>query len=344
MSKGILKRMGFLSEPVFMITLYVFSLFVYGYDRNNPGITAADFTFFSIYAIAALIISYVLLPRFFYKEKFTQFFISVIVLLGLVIINEEFVLEQIFYPNTKRADNFPGIFFCLVGILPVVSILSGAKFAWDAFFKQKELDEIQQVVKESELQFLKSQINPHFLFNNLNNLYSYALENSPKTPEIILELSGVLRYMLYECKEAFVSVSKEITQLENFVRLNEMQIEERGTVHFETKNIHKEYKIAPLILVVFIENAFKHSTATQSSGIKINVDFEITETGKLIFICENSYQKSLLKPSELEGIGLKNVKKRLVLTYPNRYDLKIEDSETEYKVILQIDLHKENLS
>ena len=148
-------------------------------------------------------------------------------------------------------------------------MLSGFKFGWDALGKQQEVDELKIAVKESELQFLKTQINPHFLFNNLNNLYSYAIEQSPETPEIILELSGLLRYMLYECKEDFVPLTKEVDQLENFISLSEMQVEERGSVKFSTQNILANFKIAPLILIVFIENAFKHSTASQVDNLSL---------------------------------------------------------------------------
>lgn len=119
------------------------------------------------------------------------------------------------------------------------------KLAWDASVKQREVNELKDLIKESELQFLKSQINPHFLFNNLNNLYSYALDNSPKTPSIILELSSVLRYMLYDCKENFVPLAKEIKHLKNFTALNELQIEDRGSVRFETENLGGNYTIAP---------------------------------------------------------------------------------------------------
>lgn len=129
------------------------------------------------------------------------------------------------------------------------------------------------MVKDSELQFLKSQINPHFLFNNLNNLYSHAIENSPKTPSIIIELSSVLRYMLYDCKENYVSLEKEISHLKNFTELYKLQIEHRGNIQFKTDTFeNSKFKIAPLILMVFIENAFKHSTSNQSDNIHITIN------------------------------------------------------------------------
>ncbi len=254
---------------------------------------------------------------------------------------EERVLEQIFFPNTRRAERFPGVFITLFDILPVITILSGFKFAWDAIGKQRQVEELQAVVKESELQFLKSQINPHFLFNNLNNLYSYAISNSPKTPEIILHLSAVLRYMLYECRERYVPLSKEIEQLENFTRLYQLQIEERGRVRFSAKPMGSSYKIAPLILVVFIENAFKHSQASQADNIKIEIDISLVEN-VLHFVCKNNFLPVPVNGNQLQGIGLENVKKRLDLLYPNAHQLRISEKADSYEVFLTMEL--ENLS
>ena len=216
--------------------------------------------------------------------------------------------------------------------MPVITILTGFKFGWDALVKQREVDELKSIVKESELQFLKSQINPHFLFNNLNNLYAYAVEQSPKTPGIILELSGVLRYMLYECREKYVPLKKEIEQLNNFIQLNELQIEDRGKVSFIAENIKETYQIAPLILMVFVENAFKHSTASQSDNIIINVAITLSDNGILDFVCENSYHKEKNTESLARGIGLENVVKRLELLYPDAHHLGIYDENNFYKV------------
>ena len=323
-----------------MIILYISVFLFFAFDRQKPGITIQQLCFFSSYAIAALTISYVFLPRFFYQQKIGMFFIAVIVVLGLVILIEESVLEQIFFAGTRRAQNFPGIIYTLMDTLPAIAILSGAKFAWDALRKQKKLDQMQVLIEESELQFLKSQINPHFLFNNLNNLYSYALENNPKTPEIILELSGVLRYMLYDCQEEFVPLLKEIEQVENFIQLNEMQIEERGKVTFVKKGVSSLYQIAPLILIVFIENAFKHSTASQSGGIVIDVDLNVTDDAKLDFTCTNSYEELSNNESLSKGIGLQNVKKRLDLIYPNKHILEIDNKAGRFTVHLTLDLQK----
>jgi LytS/YehU family sensor histidine kinase len=211
------------------------------------------------------------------------------------------------------------------------------KMVWDLMYKLKEVEQLQSLVKESELQFLKSQINPHFLFNNLNNLYAYAMENSAKTPSIILELSSVLRYMLYDCKENKVALSKEIQHLENFVKLNELQIENRGIISFNNTISNTNFTIAPLILMVFIENAFKHAMASQTDKIQIKIDLKMKEN-KLYFSCENSFLEMKNNDSLHKGIGLQNVKKRLELLYPEKYDLQIDTKNGIYVVHLNLDL------
>ncbi|TDS19135.1 histidine kinase [Maribacter caenipelagi] len=324
-------------EILFQVVLHVVVFLFFTFDKYEPEIKGFKVIAFINYALGAFIINYILLPRYFYMKKYLYFFCSVAFIISINIAFEELILERIFYPDT-RAMYFPGVVYSLLDVMPVILILVGFKFAWDASKKQLEVEELRTSVKESELLFLKSQINPHFLFNNLNNLYSYAIEESPKTPSIILELSSVLRYMLYDCKEKFVILGKEIEHLKNFTQLNEMQIEERGKVSFRTQKINNDYQIAPLILSVFIENAFKHSTASQSENIFINVKITFDETGCLDFECRNSFLELRNTESLSNGIGLKNVKKRLELLYPNAYDLYIQKDQNIYYVHLKLQL------
>jgi two-component system LytT family sensor kinase len=325
-------------ELLFQILLHGLVFSFYFFDKNeNPQIQPYHIPFFLNYAIAAFFINYFLLPRFYYRKRYLPFFIGLAITITAVIVMEEAVLEKIYFPDTK-GQGFPGVFYSLFDVLPIIVILSGFKFAWDALRKQKEVEELRAAVQDSELQFLKSQINPHFLFNNLNNLYAYAIEQSPKTPQIILELSAVLRYMLYECKEAYVPLAKEVEQLANFTRLYELQIEERGEVRFHTHGIQPDYQIAPLILIVFIENAFKHSQASQSDNIKIDIEVKSGEDGVLYFHCKNNYQEGSNMDKLSNGIGLKNVKKRLALVYPGTHQLRIKKTDTVYEVDLVLQL------
>ncbi len=327
------------TEVLFQVLLHVVLFLFFSFDKHNPQIQTFQIAFFVNYGIGAFIINYVLLPRFFYRKKYFLFFIFVILIIATIIFIEEFVLERIFFPDT-RGKHFPGIIYSLLDVMPIIIILTGFKFAWDASKKQREVEALSAMVKESELQYLKSQINPHFLFNNLNNLYSYAIDNSPKTPSIILELSSVLRYMLYDCKEDFVPLAKEIEHLKNFTQLSELQIENRGKVEFNAENIESGYQIAPLILNVFVENAFKHSTASQSEDISIKVRINVTHDGRLQFECINSF-RPLTNTNDLSnGIGLQNVKKRLNIIYPDLHTLYIKETDSLYSVKLDMQLKK----
>lgn len=326
-------------ELFFQLILHLLVLLFYSFDRNKPQIEFYSIVFFLNYALCSFFISYFLLPRFFYTKKYLPFFIYVFLTLLAVILIEEMVLEQIYFPDT-RGKTFHGIFYTMIDILPVSTILVGFKFGWDALNKQQEVEELKAAITDSELQFLKSQINPHFLFNNLNNLYSYAVENSPKTPTIILELSSVLRYMLYECRAEYVSLQKEIEQLEHFTQLYELQIEERGQVRFSTQHIRAGYQIAPLILIVFIENAFKHSQSSQSENIQISIHIKLSDEGRLDFWCENNFQEVTNTTKVAKGIGLENVRKRLKLLYPDAHELSIQDSDNRYRVHLSLQLTK----
>ena len=156
-----------------------------------------------------------------------------------------------------------------------------------------------------------------------------------------MELSSVLRYMLYDCKEKYVALSKEIEHLKNFTKLNELQIEERGKVTFQTENIKAGYGIAPLILTVFIENAFKHSTASQTKDIIIDILIKVSETGMLEFECKNTFQHVTNTDNLSNGIGLKNVEKRLQLLYPDAHELVINNAGEVYQVHLKMQLKKE---
>ncbi|MER3376044.1 MAG: histidine kinase [Allomuricauda sp.] len=326
-------------ELLFQIVLHIIVLLFFSFDKNREAINVDRAIFLLYYSIATVIVTYFLMPKYLYKKKYWQFFVAFFLVVTAVIMLEELLLEPLMFPNTRRADSFPGVYVALLGVLPVMTILSGCKFGWDALQKQAEIDELQTTIQESELQFLRSQINPHFLFNNLNNLYSYALQNSPKTPEIILEMSGVLRYMLYESKEQFVPLKKEIEQLGNFIRLYKLQIENRGHVNFETVNIKPGYKIAPLILIVFIENAFKHSQSGQSSNIEIDISVKMTDS-VLEFHCKNNFEAVPSLDTIAKGIGLQNVQKRLQLLYPHKHQLDINEENKSYIVYLRLELEK----
>ncbi|MCT4580367.1 MAG: histidine kinase [Flavobacteriales bacterium] len=329
-----------LNEWLFQLFVISVLFILFSFDKyDNSGFELRKLYFFISYAIYALIIGYVLLPKFLFKKKYGAFIISILIVFSAAYYLEEFVLEKIFY-HDKRGQYVSGVLVTLLQIFPIVITMVSFKLVWDASKKQIEFEQLKTIAKEHELLYLKAQIHPHFLFNHLNNLYAHAIEESKKTPSIILELSSVLRYMLYDCKENFVSLSDEVTHLKHYVVLNELQIEGRGQVIFNTQINNENYTIAPLILNVFVENAFKHSTSSLDQTIHIFIDVKVDQDGKLYFSCKNSYSPTTNAQGLPRGIGLENVKKRLEMIYPNKHLLSISASNNEYNVNLEIQLNK----
>ena len=330
-------------ELAFQVLLLVMVFIFFAFERDGRGVNkqveSSEIAFFLNYAIAALFISFVLLPKLLYRNKYWEFALAVLAVIAVVMLVEEGIIEKIYFPDTRGA-HFPGVFNTLIGAMPTITILAGFKFAWDALTKQRQVERLQQLVRESELQYLKSQINPHFLFNNLNNLYAHALEKSPKTTDIILDLSEVLRYMLYECKEKYVALDREIQQLGKFINLSQLQLEDKGEVHFDVGSVPSGYRVAPLLLTVFVENAFKHSQSSQSEQIEINIDVDVNESGILHFQCSNTYSEQSNLESIEGGIGLENVKKRLDLLYPGDHELNITRGDGTYTVVLDLKLEE----
>ncbi len=324
------------SNALLEALLFVVLFFSYAYGEKHDPFHYADIIFFLVYVAATLLINLILLPAFFYKKRYLEFLIGVIVIMHGVILLEEFVLEQIFYPNS-RGQYFGGFLGSWLEIMPFVLIPVGFKAMLDLRKKQSQMEQLQQLVQQSELQFLKNQINPHFLFNNLNNLYAIALEDSKQVPEIILKLSNVLRYMLYDCRTDAVILDKELKHLEDLVGLYELQIQERGRVYLNISFSNNSLVIAPLLLNVFVENAFKHSTSSLSTGLEVLMDISL-EGNELTFKCENNFAAESNTSDLGTGIGLKNVKNRLNLLYPNRHQLTLKEENDRFIVELTLTL------
>ncbi|NRB47916.1 MAG: histidine kinase [Saprospiraceae bacterium] len=284
----------------------------------------------------ALGVNYWLLSRFFYPKKYLPFLLGLVVLLIGGVVLKEIFLEGLFFrniPNDWLADIVDGIRH----FSPSVLLFVGIKLALDARQRQTEVERLKAVVTESELQFLKSQINPHFLFNNLNNLYAHSLNNSPKTSDIILQLSSLMRYMLHDCKEKFVALEKEFHYLRDFIDLQQLQIENKAQIEVKIQGETADKYIAPLILVTFVENSFKHSMSSQTKEIKIKIELTV-EDHLLRLYCANTFSNNSNVEQLSHGIGLENVQSRLDLLYPDAHLLNITCKQGLYEVKLEMDL------
>ncbi len=209
----------------------------------------------------------------------------------------------------------------------------------DWLTQQQEKKELQNKTLQSELRFLKSQINPHFLFNTLNSLYALTLKKSDQAPEIVLKLSEMMRYMLYECNEKEVPLVKELNYIKNYLELEKIRHGSKCKIDFDVNGNSDNKYIAPLMFIPFIENSFKHGLNTSLDKAYVDIKIDIIND-ELKMEIENSKVHDV--PTQYNkrsgGIGLVNIKRRLELLYPGKYLLDIDDDPNKYLVNLSIQL------
>ncbi|MGB5318396.1 sensor histidine kinase, partial [Eudoraea sp.] len=245
-------------------------------------------------------------------------------------------------PVPRGGPQGPPQFFIHFLVLSISYVL--ATFMETFLFAQKKEEEVivnKNEALQTELKLLKSQINPHFLFNALNNIYALSAIDSGKTQQSISYLSDMLRYVLYECEQELVSLEKEITYIENYVKLFSLKSSKKYPIETDYKIKNKDIKIAPMLLIPFMENALKHSNVEKIKDTFINIKIDADENS-IRFEIENSISQGPKVIDEIGGIGIENVKKRLAILYPNLHELLINETSLAFKVNLNIDLSGNN--
>jgi two-component system, LytTR family, sensor histidine kinase LytS len=216
------------------------------------------------------------------------------------------------------------------------------KYLKDSFIFQYHQNQQQKLQLRFELENLKAQISPHFLFNTMNNFYGLAVENSKKLPDLMIRLSHLLRYSLYETQKEKVPLKDEIDYLKNYIELEKIRLEENLDISFnvDVKNPEK-YLVAPLLFIIFIENAFKHAKNTVDKPVFIAIRMAVNDDGILTLKVKNNYNSDAQDSFTGEkGIGLENAKKRLSVIYPDaKHSLIFHQDERFYDVVLKIDLN-----
>jgi len=217
------------------------------------------------------------------------------------------------------------------------TIFISTTFWFFRYFIKTEVEktELVKAKKNAELQALKTQINPHFIFNSLNNIYSLVYQNSDKALPAIEELSTLLRYSTKDLEKDFISLDKEIGYIDSLTALEKLRIKNPELLVIEKKIDYPKLNISPMILVPFVENAFKHGDF-RNKGFEM----KLSDENQILHFYLLNYKRDKMKDS-LSGIGIDNVKKRLAILYPNKHELNIRNSETEFIVDLKIDLRNE---
>jgi two-component system sensor histidine kinase LytS len=286
--------------------------------------------------VSLLIILFIIPPIYISNLKILPFFFKGKVKLGLLLffINLSFFtfLGVLFLSEAFQEFRIEMILNVFGAVLLIILFGTALKLTRDSFVRRQQ-------EKEAELKLLKAQLNPHFLFNTLNNLYGLSVVKSDKLPNLMLKLSDLLRYSLYETKETFVPLEKEIQYLENYIALEKIRLEEKTTIQFtKTGNVSSQ-KIAPMLLIVFVENAFKHLGEVSNTKSSVAVSIDMKED-RLEFSCVNTTHNTQGIEPNLEkgksGIGLQNAKKRLALIYQEKHALRITNTENAYSVALTL--------
>ena len=279
----------------------------------------------------SVLITYVnyllLLPRLYGKGKYGRYIFASLAIIVVLI-----TLRVTLIGMSHRSVSYTWF----IRSLPIIGFYLVTCVIW--FFKyiisarQREV-ELKNSQLDSELKFLKLQLSPHFLFNTLNNIYSLVYFQDANAAPAILKLSGMMRHMLHESQEPFISLIREITFMENFIELWRLKLDEKPTIVFNHSGVSEQHRVAPLIFLAFLENAFKHGN-TINGSIVINLDATFENVIHFRVVNEILNVRSTLE--EKSGVGLANVRKRLELIYPGKHQLDISVKPDLYEVNLKI--------
>jgi len=297
---------------------------------------------------AAYLLAYYQIPKLLQKKKYIQFIISfsisTVVLTFVYRFNNVHIAERLAglsHPREPLSQMVSEFWYTVFGYMPrlyfYALIFLFIKSIKNRTAEKHQIESLKKEKAEAELNFLKAQIHPHFLFNTLNNLYALTLDKSDKAPDVVARLSEILDYMLYRCREDKVQIRQEVELLEHYIDLEKLRYGSRLQLCFE-KSVDNEYTpIAPLILVSIIENAFKHGVSGTIREAHIKIQLKVKK-GKICFRVFNT-KSPVASSGEMnykKGIGLKNVQRQLDLIYPDHYTLDIDEQEETFEVKLWI--------
>ncbi len=300
---------------------------------------------------AAYFIAYVIIPKFLFTKKYIPFAIYTIACLGAGGAIQSIITSLYVYPKynpvllqAKPMFSLPFILIYVPGLLPSAGLLSAYVITQRSFRFQQRSQTLEKEKLAAELDFLRSQVHPHFLFNTLNNLYALTLKNAKETPEVVLKLSELLNYMLYESSIPFVSLDKELKSIRNYLALEQLRYGPRLEIIFNVKGSLENVYIAPLLLIPLIENCFKHGPEKGINEGWVEIDLTIKDH---LFILKVENSKSEVPHEAIKngsaGIGLKNVKRRLDLLYKDMYEMKVIDESDRFMVVVKISLNATNV-
>ena len=291
-----------------------------------------------VLAILTYITNYLLIPRLLYRKKYLLFFTiypAMITAMGLLKLK---IIMALVYPGMEPFTNMRTRFYDnIIPVFLLVTTGAACRLIKDYLQTQRRLTEIAQEKAQTELKFLKSQVNPHFLFNSLNAIYFLIDKQNTEARKTLLQFSDLLRYQLYDCNADTIAIETEVAYLQDYIRLQKLRKDNNYEVAVNIQSDIKGFEIVPLLLIPFVENAFKHISHHQNNKNFVHVELA-RNNGSFSFCVENSKENQLQKTLIPGGIGLNNVKRRLELLYPDKHNLKIDNNEETFKVQLELQI------
>jgi sensor histidine kinase YesM len=279
-----------------------------------------------------------LIPSFLYKKRYGLFVLLFLLMILISSVTKMYIVGSLTHGPTifTLSGDLKGRIYDNV-IPHFFLVIAGASFKlmFDQINLQKKMAELAKDKAEAELNFLKSQINPHFLFNSLNSVYFLIDKNNPDARQALHTFSDMLRYQLYEANGEKIPIEKEIGYLQDYVHLQQLRKDENYKVQFNCSQEVKDFSIEPLLLIPFVENAFKHISHNAKGDNFVKLDMT-RSNGYFEFVAENSCEKGGYATEQHGGIGMNNVKRRLELLYPGTHQLKIEENEDTFKINLKL--------
>ena len=295
------------------------------------------FVYFVFNAGTFYSVVYYLIPKYFNTHRYGPFFITFIATVLGMSIGLAITLHLIFKAHDNPYAYYYGPIFMmsLSSNATVLAGLGAVKLVFDRMKNQRHMRTIEHQRLESELQYLKAQVNPHFLFNAINSVYFLIKKDPDKASETLIKLSDLLRFQLYDCSDEVIAIEKELEYLQNYIALEKLRKGDKIKVEYMPEGNLAGFQIAPFLLIPFLENAFKF-VSNNGNGLN-EIRFRLTRTDdQLTAVFYNTHDA--LPKGPVGGIGLKNVKRRLELLYPNRHTLDIEQTPNTYTVTLTLTL------
>lgn len=295
-----------------------------------------------IAGLATWFTTQVLIKRYFLRKRKTAFWIGFIA--GVVVFTlirrsfNYFYTYPAYYPGATSMSFWfvPKLIIEAVNIYLIVALYTMFYFLRAWYEQQRLAQELQRDKAEAQLELLKSQVQPHFIFNTLNNIYSLSLKNHPKTSDLIYRLSSLLSYMLYDSKQDHIPVSKEMEYIHNYIELEKIRYGERLDVSVNCFDAVDSFSIPPFLLLPLVENSFKHGISNDVGNSWIRIDLTVKEDWLTVKIENSRVAESLNGNAMYKGIGLQNVKKRLEILYPDRHEFKYLSEGQSFLTVLKI--------